>query len=81
MYYDNGNVFKINSEKPLQEAKRWYDEIEEKGAGAIFLYGTGFGYPLFEVLSRKQPHTLVLVFEENIYLFSAMLHYFDLEFL
>jgi hypothetical protein len=79
MYYDNGNVFKINSEKPLQEAKRWYDEIEEKGAGAIFLYGTGFGYPLFEVLSRKQSHTLVLVFEENIYLFSAMLHYFDLE--
>ena len=78
-YHDNGNSFKITSEKPIQEAKGWYDEIEKKGAGAIFLYGTGFGYSLFEVLSRKQPHTLVLVFEENIYLFSAMLYYFDLE--
>ena len=46
-YHDNGNSFKITSEKPIQEAKGWYDEIEKR-VQVLFLYGTGFGYSLLK---------------------------------
>jgi hypothetical protein len=77
--HEQNTSFLITSEKPLQEAKKWCSSLSIKGTGAIFMYGSGFGYSLFEIFAKKQPHTLVVLFEENIYLFSAMLHYFDLE--
>ena len=78
-YHEKDKTFRINSIRPLDEAKRWYKGIPQKGTGVIFLFGSGFGYPLFEIFERKQPHTLVVVFEEDLYLFKAMLYYFDLE--
>ena len=78
--YNQGNKsFNITSERPIQEAQRWYKTISVQGTGAVFLFGTGFGYSLFEVFAHKQPHTLVVVFEQDLYLFKAMLYYFDLE--
>ncbi|AOY78155.1 motility associated factor glycosyltransferase family protein [Clostridium formicaceticum] len=78
--YDEGErSLQVTSIDPLQEAKKWCGGIATQGAGAIFMYGCGFGYALFEIFAQKQTHTLVIVFEENIYLFTAMLHYFDLE--
>lgn len=77
-YRQNGILFHITSEHPVQEAKIWCDSIPVQGPGEIILYGTGFGYSLFELFANKMPHTLVVVFEENLYLFKAMLYYFDL---
>ena len=77
--YHENVAFQINSIDPLKEAKIWCDQLEIKGKGAIFIYGSGFGYPIFEIFKNKQPHTIVVVFEQNLYLFSAMLHYFDFE--
>ncbi|KJS22160.1 MAG: hypothetical protein VR72_07340 [Clostridiaceae bacterium BRH_c20a] len=78
-YSEENRSFQINSRRPVEEAEQWCKNIAIKGAGAIFMYGCGFGYPLFEIFSQKQPHTLVVLFEQDIYLFTAMLHYFDLE--
>lgn len=78
-YHEGNRSIKITSEKPLQEAEKWCETLSIQGTGAIFMYGSGFGYPLFEIFARKQLHTLVILFEENIYLFTAMLYYFDLE--
>lgn len=78
-YRRGGQSFGITSERPVEEARRWMDAVEDHRTGAIFLFGCGFGYALFEVFRRKQPHTLVVLFERDILLFSAMLHYFDLE--
>jgi len=78
-YKEENRSFQINSQRPVEEAKQWCRNISIKGIGAIFLYGSGFGYPLFEIFAQKQPHTLVVLFEQDIYLFTAMLHYFDLE--
>ena len=87
IYNDNGypicryrkedKVFNITSERPVEEAKMWYDKIAEQGTGTIFLFGSGFGYPLFEIFERKMPHTLVVLFERDLYMFKAMLFYFD----
>lgn len=79
IYHEENKSFKINSERPLIEAETWCKAINMKGSGAVFLYGSGFGYSLFEVFSKKQPHTIVVLFEQNIYIFAAMLYYFDLE--
>lgn len=78
-YQESDSCFHINSINPIKEAELWCKQFSVTGAGAIFMYGSGFGYPLFEIFRRKQPHTLVVLFEENLFLFSAMLHYFDLE--
>ncbi len=78
-YHEDGKSFWITSRQPLREAEQWCGSISAKGAGAIFMYGSGFGYPLFRIFELKQPHTLVVLFEQNIYLFAAMLYYFDFE--
>ena len=78
-YHQDSNSFQITSERPLQDAEKWSKPIIEQGAEAIFLYGSGFGYALFELFEHKRPNTIVVVFEQNIYLFTAMLHYFDFE--
>ena len=78
-YKQENQCFQITSEHPVQEAEQWYKGIISQGTGCIFLYGSGFGYALFELFSKKRPHTLVVMFERDVYLFAAMLHYFDLE--
>ncbi|MCI1965848.1 MAG: DUF115 domain-containing protein [Oscillospiraceae bacterium] len=77
-YHRDGDCFHVTGEHPVQEAQTWYQSIRQAGTAEIFLYGTGFGYALFEVFARKLPHTLVIVFEQDLYLFKAMLYYFDL---
>lgn len=77
--YRQGDIcFHITSEHPVQEAKTWYSMVQQNGSAEVFLYGTGFGYALSELFAHKMPHTLVVVFEQNLYLFKAMLYYFDL---
>ncbi|MFZ7103240.1 MAG: motility associated factor glycosyltransferase family protein [Peptococcaceae bacterium] len=78
-YNEKNSSLQINSRHPLEEAEQWCKNLAIKGAGAVFMYGSGFGYPLFEIFAQKQPHTLVILFEQDLYLFAAMLHYFDLE--
>lgn len=78
-YNEKNRSFQINSTNPLQDAEKWCSSIPLKGKGAVFMYGSGFGYYLFEIFKQKQNHTLVVLFEQNIYLFAAMLYYFDLE--
>ncbi|WP_080834408.1 motility associated factor glycosyltransferase family protein [Cohnella massiliensis] len=69
----------INGADPLGQAKEWCDQIPLEQVGALFVYGCGFGYPLFEIATRKHPETLVFVFEPDIRLFAAMLREFHLE--
>ena len=78
-YYENHTWIQITGEKPVREAGQWAENIKVLGSGGIFVFGSGFAYPLFELFEKKQEHTLVIVFEQNLYLFKAMLHYFDFE--
>ena len=78
-YHQDLKCFHITSEHPVEEVEKWSKTILQQGTGAVFLYGCGFGYSLFEVFAHKKPHTLVILFEQDIYLFKAMLYYFDLE--
>ncbi|QAT48877.1 DUF115 domain-containing protein [Caproiciproducens sp. NJN-50] len=77
-YHRDGVCFHITGEHPVREAEAWYQSIPQVGSAEIFLYGTGFGYALFEVFAHKMPHTLVVAFEQDLFLFKAMLFYFDL---
>jgi len=78
-YHQDNTSFQITSSWPLEEAEKWGKTIPKQETGAIFLYGSGFGYPLFEIFAHKKPHTLVVLFEQDLYLFKAMLYYFDFE--
>jgi len=78
-YCEEDRNFQVTSVDPIKEAEQWCKTTSVQGKGAIFVYGSGFGYHLFEIFKQKQPHALVVIFEQNIYLFAAMLHYFDLE--
>ena len=78
-YQESDKCFQITSMQPIREAERWADPVSTEGAGSIFMFGSGFAYPIFELFSRKQSHTLVIVFEQNLYLFKVMLRYFDFE--
>jgi hypothetical protein len=77
-YHRDGVCFHVTSEHPVQEAEAWGKSIQQRGSTEVFLYGTGFGYALFELFAHKMPQTLVIVFEQDIYLFKTMLYYFDL---
>lgn len=76
-YHRDGECFHITSEHPLREAETWVRSIRPQDSAEIFLYGCGFGYPLFELFRKKPPHTVVVVFEQDLCLFKAMLRYFD----
>jgi hypothetical protein len=76
-YRRDGICFHITSEHPVQEAEIWGRSIRPEDSAEIFLYGSGFGYALFELFARKPAHTIVIVFEQDICLFKAMLYYFD----
>ena len=77
-YHRDGDCFHITSEHPVEEAKVWGQAIKLQDSAEIFLYGCGFGYALFELFAQKLPQALVIVYEWDICLFSAMLRYFDL---
>jgi len=77
-YRRDGICFHITSEHPVREAAMWGKSIQPEDSAEIFLYGSGFGYTLFELFDKKPVHTFVVVFEQDIYLFKAMLYYFDL---
>jgi hypothetical protein len=77
-YRRDGICFHITSEHPVQEAAMWGQSIQPEDSAEIFLYGSGFGYTLFELFAKKPAHMLVVVFEQDICLFKAMLYYFDL---
>lgn len=78
-YVDKEHSFHLTSTHPIIEAENWCKSLNIEDAGALFIYGCGFGYPLFEILRQKQTNTIVIIYEQNIYIFAAMLHYFDLE--
>jgi hypothetical protein len=79
LYNIEGGHIHITSENPVREAEMWYKaNADMEGCGTVFLCGCGFGYPVFEIFNNKMSHTLVIVFEEDVYLFKAMLYYFDL---
>lgn len=76
-YHLGGDCFHITSEHPAEEAQAWGRMIKLQDSAEIFLYGSGFGYALFELFAQKPPHTLAIVFEWDVCLFKAMLYYFD----
>jgi hypothetical protein len=73
-----GHCMQINSINPTKQAHEWAESLFLDSFGALFLYGLGFGYALHEVLNRVHPDTIVVVFEQEIHVFIAMLHVFDL---
>jgi Uncharacterized protein conserved in bacteria len=77
-YRRDGRRFHVTGEHPVRQAQEWGKTVPGQGTGAYFVYGCGFGYALFELFAHKAPNTLVVVFEEDICLFKAMLYYFDL---
>lgn len=79
IYTDKEQSFYLTSIQPIKESEFWCESLNIDDAGALFVYGCGFGYPLLEILNQKQPNTIVIIYEQNIYIFAAMLHYFDLE--
>ncbi len=79
VYQKDGREFHITGQNPVEEAAAWGKTFGYQGVGAVFLYGAGFGYPIFELFAHKTAHTLVVVFEQDLYLFKAMLYYFDFE--
>lgn len=78
-YKENGTFVHINSIDPINQAKQWCNRIPLDDISTLFIYGCGFGYPLYEILQKKESNTLVFVFEPDRHLFVALLHYFDLE--
>ncbi|HWP50999.1 MAG TPA: 6-hydroxymethylpterin diphosphokinase MptE-like protein [Clostridia bacterium] len=76
-YRQGDKTFQIVSEQPVAEAKIWCKSVLDQASGVVFLFGSGFGYPLFEIFAHKMPHTLVIVFEQDLFLFKALLYYFD----
>lgn len=78
-YRQDDKMFQIVSTRPVAEAQTWCKALIKRASSSIFLFGSGFGYPVFEIFSHKMPHTLVIVFEQDIFLFKAMLYYFDFE--
>ena len=77
-YRRGDKCFHITSEHPLREAALWGQSVQPGDSAEIFLYGSGFGYTLFELFAKKPAHTFVVVFEQDVCLFKAMLYYFDL---
>ncbi|WP_209124823.1 motility associated factor glycosyltransferase family protein [Alkalihalobacillus sp. BA299] len=75
----DGRVQHINSQYPWDEAKNWCNQLPLNEMSTLFVYGCGFGYPLIELLKRVHEDTFVVVFEQNLHIFIAMLYYFDLE--
>lgn len=69
--------FAVTGGRPAEEARVWADSQDIERANAVFVYGCGFGYPVFEVMARKQPQALAVVFERDVFLFRAMLYDFD----
>ena len=67
----------MNSSDPLQQAKHWSKQLSLENIRTLFIYGCGFGYPLFELLEQFHKDNVFVVFEPNIPIFVAMLHYFD----
>lgn len=78
-YRQEDKLFQIVSAQPAAEAKAWCKALLKQASGAVFLFGSGFGYPIFEIFAHKMPHTLVVVFEQDLFLFKAMLYHFDFE--
>ena len=77
-YRRDGRCFHMTSAHPAKEAKAWSQAIGLQDSSVIFLYGCGFGYALYELFEKKPPQALVIVFERDIFVFKAMLCYFDL---
>ncbi len=78
-YREKDRLIHITSRDPLEQAKVWCKSLSAEQLGTVFVYGCGFGYALFELLKRLHEDSVVIVFEQNVYIFAAMLHFFDFE--
>ncbi|MDQ0194839.1 motility associated factor glycosyltransferase family protein [Paenibacillus wynnii] len=76
---EHDKSYQLTSMNPVKEAEEWCGQLQLEQAGCLMVYGCGSGYALLELFKRKQTNTIVMVFEQNIYIFAAMLHYFDFE--
>lgn len=76
-YRDGERLVHLNSVNPVEQARHWSQRIPIENLGSLFVYGSGFGYPLLEVLRKAHQDSIVVVFEPNLYIFAAMLHHFD----
>lgn len=68
----------VTSVEPRKQAEAWCGQLPLERMSALFVFGSGFGYPLLEIARRKRESTFVIVFEQSIHLFAAMLHTMDL---
>lgn len=74
---DDEHLVHINSRHPLQQAQIWSNQLPLHLIGTLFVFGCGFGYPLLQLFEHLHKDSKIIVFEEDIYIFTAMLHYFD----
>lgn len=77
-YKDGDCWIHMNSEKPVVQAQNWANPLGLEDLGTLFVYRSGFGYVLTEVLNRAHSDSVVVVFEREIHIFIAMLHVLDL---
>ncbi len=75
----DGAQVHLNSIDPTGQAKMWSDWLQLEKMRTLFVYGCGFGYPLLELFKKLHQDSVIVVFEQNVHIFTAMLHYFDLE--
>ncbi|SDY18173.1 Uncharacterized conserved protein [Evansella caseinilytica] len=73
-----GEMLQLNSAEPLAQAEHWARQISFAKIRTLFVYGCGFGYPLYAVYKQMHQENIVVVFEQDIHLFTAMLHFFDM---
>ncbi|WP_025026499.1 motility associated factor glycosyltransferase family protein [Caldalkalibacillus mannanilyticus] len=78
--YRKGNhLFHLTSREPLIQAQNWANQLHVENVRTLLVYGCGFGYPLIELFKKIHKDHFVIVFEQDLFLFTAMLHFFDLE--
>ncbi len=78
-YIGTEGSFYLNGTTPIDEGEVLFEENTIIDATSLFIYGCDVGYPLFTLDAKRHSNTFVVIFEQNIYIFLAMLYLFDLE--
>jgi hypothetical protein len=75
---EHGRLTHVNRFDPLEQARQWSALFPLHMMRTVLLFGCGFGYALRELAEKTRKDSQMLVFERDIHLFAAMLHYVDL---
>lgn len=74
LHDERGDYFLHSVYDPVEEAKKVIDKLDIREISSIWMFGTGMGYHILELLNKRNKGFVTVIVEPDLNLFDIFLH-------